>query len=316
MVRILSAFDTLSISPETGAVFRRGTHFGYTTRVAGEEVRGTAVVSNVIPGRFLCLAILSPRRNVITTAMVEDGKGRTRVWIKMTMEAMPQNMAVTADDIRRSLNASLRRTLKNLKQFSEGGVPPGDTSDRARVAFRSQGLEPFEIIHFQHLFNVDMETINRYFLEEEDYARMLQELGLEISADLVHMLEMPGIGVPYSSRIGPVPLNGIILVTEVVPSRALNLAVFHSLVSPIPGGANLRFFARENGQTEMQFVEFYQIPDTVECKPADRKKVKAELEKRIAELAHLTEWIAEKRPPRALLEKRHPKALLEKSPIP
>ncbi len=50
--------------------------------------------------------------------------------------------------------------------------------------------------------------------------------------------------------------------------------------------------------------------------PADRKKVEAELEKRIAELAHLTEWIAEKRPPRALLEKRHPKALLEKSPIP
>ncbi len=304
MARIFSAFDTLAFSPETGASFSRGTHFGYTTRVAGEEIEGTAVVTNFSPGRFFSFAILDPWRNVTTVYMKEDRKGKTRVWIHMTMRELPQNMAVTSYDIRQSLNASLRKTLKTLKRFSEETDLPPDTHAQARIEYRSEGLAPFEIIHFCNVFPVGIEKINRYFLADGAYARVLQELGLQISSSLQQMLELPGTGVPFSADVGPFSLKGIALVTEMIPDLTLNLSTFHSRVSLIKGGANLRFISRGNNQTEMQLIEYYQIPDMFQGESVDKEKVKAELKKKVAELAHLTEWIAEKRPPRAFLEKR------------
>jgi len=302
MVRILSSFDTLVFSPDAGATLAEGTHFGYTTRVAGESLQGTGVVTSVVPERYLSMALLEPQKDVNTVVLEPQGEGRTRVWIHMTVEALPRNMAVTGNDIRRSINAHLRRTLKNLKEYSEGREPPEEPSEGARVLFRAEGLEPFQILEYRHVFSVDMNTISRYFLKEDAYVRLLEQVGLRISPHLVHMLAMPGVGVPYTARIGPVPLSGIILVTEAVPSQALNLTAFHSNATPIRGGSNIRFFATGDAGTEMQLIEFYRVPETYECHPVDRGEVKAILEERVAELAHLTEWIAEQRPPRALME--------------
>jgi hypothetical protein len=303
-VRILSEFETLIFSPDAGAAFRLGTHFGYETLIAGLKTTGSGVVTNFSPGSFLTFAFLEPRRNITTVTLQENPEGKTVATIHMTQESLPQNMAVTSYDIRASIDSSLRKTLKNLKRFSENVEPSASGPQQVRVEFRSQGLEPFEIIDVQDVLPVGMETINRFFLEEDAYETVLARLKLQVSVNLVHMMELPGIGVPFAGQIGPIPLDGIILVTDVVPDRVLDLSTFYSRVSLIQGGANLRFFARGEKQTEMRLVQYFQIPDEYECHAVDKEQVKAGMEKSAAELVHLTEWITEKRPPRALLEKR------------
>jgi len=304
MVRLFASIDTLVFSPATGPSLERGTHFGFSTQVAGQEVQGTAVVTSAIPGSFLSFAVLTPAPNVTTITMQGTREGTSRVWLHMAVRALPRTLAVTAYDIRASIDRSLRRTLKRLKRFSEGkdAEPVGGPGAKARIEFRSEGLAPFDILHHREVFPVGIETINRYFLEREAYARVLQQLGFVMSRNLLHMLSLPGVGVPFTAEIGPFALEGIVVVTEVIPDVTLNVASFHSPLAPVRGGGNLRFFARGSQSTEMDLIEYYQIPDRFEGRPVDKQALEADLRNRLNELAHLAEWAGEKHRPKALLK--------------